>query len=109
MAPDSDQPSSPSTSFYAMSDEEEGYDTITHARSVRGVKLLYCKNKVRKLPPSNPVLSLMVAKSNANPLLSHRSMSILRLRQRTIYRVTLRSCSKRTLPPDLLHQPNQNH
>ncbi|CAH0058909.1 unnamed protein product [Clonostachys solani] len=39
--------SSPSTSFYAMSDDEEGeYETITHARSGRGVKLLFSKSKV---------------------------------------------------------------
>ncbi|KAI1776389.1 GTPase-activating protein GYP7 [Hypoxylon cercidicola] len=39
--------SSPSGSFYAMSDDEEGeYDTITHTETGRGVKLLYSKSKV---------------------------------------------------------------
>lgn len=38
---------SPSASFYDMSDDEEGgYNTITHANSERGVKLLYSKSKV---------------------------------------------------------------
>ncbi|KAH9901981.1 GTPase-activating protein GYP7 [Xylariomycetidae sp. FL2044] len=38
---------SPSGSFYAMSDDEEGgYDTITHTETGRGVKLLYSKSKV---------------------------------------------------------------
>ncbi|KAK4451919.1 rab-GTPase-TBC domain-containing protein [Podospora aff. communis PSN243] len=39
--------SSPTGSFYAMSDDEEGdYDTITHTESGRGVKLLFSKSKV---------------------------------------------------------------
>ncbi|KAI1390932.1 GTPase-activating protein GYP7 [Hypoxylon trugodes] len=39
--------SSPTGSFYAMSDDEEGeYDTITHTESGKGVKLLYSKSKV---------------------------------------------------------------
>ncbi|KAI1262577.1 GTPase-activating protein GYP7 [Xylariaceae sp. FL1019] len=38
---------SPTGSFYAMSDDEEGeYNTITHMQSGRGVKLLYSKSKV---------------------------------------------------------------
>lgn len=38
---------SPSNSFYAMSDDDEGdYNTITHTASGRGVKLLYSKSKV---------------------------------------------------------------
>ena len=38
---------SPSASFYAMSDDEEGeYNTVTHTESGRGVKLLYSKSKV---------------------------------------------------------------
>ncbi|KAH8683221.1 GTPase-activating protein GYP7 [Tricladium varicosporioides] len=38
---------SPSNSFYALSDDEEGeYNTITHTSSGRGVKLLYSKSKV---------------------------------------------------------------
>ncbi|KAL7625126.1 GTPase activating protein [Parahypoxylon ruwenzoriense] len=38
---------SPTGSFYAMSDDEEGeYDTITHAETGKGVKLLYSKSKV---------------------------------------------------------------
>ncbi|KAH7632905.1 rab-GTPase-TBC domain-containing protein [Sordaria sp. MPI-SDFR-AT-0083] len=41
------RPSSPAGSYYAMSDDEEGdYNTITHASSGRGVKLLYTKSKV---------------------------------------------------------------
>lgn len=41
------RPSSPTGSFYAMSDDEEGeYDTITHTETGRGVKLLYSKSKV---------------------------------------------------------------
>lgn len=39
--------SSPSNSFYALSDDEEGeYGTITHTRTGRGVKLLFSKSKV---------------------------------------------------------------
>ncbi|KAE9374283.1 RabGAP/TBC [Stipitochalara longipes BDJ] len=39
--------SSPSNSFYALSDDEEGeYNTITHTTTGRGVKLLYSKSKV---------------------------------------------------------------
>lgn len=38
---------SPSTSYYAMSDDEEGgYNTITHTEARRGVKLLFSKSKV---------------------------------------------------------------
>lgn len=46
--PDTDRPSSsPSGSFYAMSDDEEGdYNTVTHARTGKGVKLLFSKSKV---------------------------------------------------------------
>jgi hypothetical protein len=41
---------SPSNSFYALSDDEEGeYNTITHTTTGRGVKLLYSKSKV--IPP----------------------------------------------------------
>ncbi|KAI2621634.1 RabGAP/TBC [Hypoxylon sp. NC1633] len=41
------RPSSPTGSFYAMSDDEEGdYNTVTHTESGRGVKLLYTKSKV---------------------------------------------------------------
>lgn len=48
---DSALPASPSASFYAMSDDEEGgYNTITHAETGRGVKLLFSKSKV--CPPS---------------------------------------------------------
>lgn len=39
---------SPSNSFYALSDDEEGeYNTITHAETGKGVKLLFSKSKVR--------------------------------------------------------------
>ncbi|KAI1111972.1 GTPase-activating protein GYP7 [Nemania sp. NC0429] len=41
------QAGSPTGSFYAMSDDEEGeYNTITHTETGRGVKLLYSKSKV---------------------------------------------------------------
>jgi len=41
------RPRSPSGSFYALSDDEEGgYDTITHTETGRGVKLLFSKSKV---------------------------------------------------------------
>lgn len=50
MASGSDAPpraASPSTSFYALSDDEEGdYNTITHTESGKGVKLLFSKSKV---------------------------------------------------------------
>jgi hypothetical protein len=40
-------PASPSASFYAMSDDEEGeYNTIRHTKTGRGVKLLFSKSKV---------------------------------------------------------------
>ena len=40
-------PSSPTASFYDLSDDEEGeYNTIMHSMSGRGVKLLYSKSKV---------------------------------------------------------------
>ncbi|KAL2007367.1 hypothetical protein VTN00DRAFT_8805 [Thermoascus crustaceus] len=40
-------PPSPSASFYDLSDDEENeYNTITHSRSGRGVKLLFSKSKV---------------------------------------------------------------
>ncbi|KAF2878536.1 GTPase-activating protein GYP7 [Massariosphaeria phaeospora] len=46
-ASSSNGPPSPSASFYDMSDDEEGeYNTIRHASSGRGVKLLYTKSKV---------------------------------------------------------------
>jgi hypothetical protein len=41
------RPVSPSNSFYALSDDEEGdYNTVTHTSSGRGVKLLFSKSKV---------------------------------------------------------------
>src|SRR5882757_5532299 len=41
-----DRPS-PSSSFYDLSDDEEGgYNTITHAHTTKGVKLLFSKSKV---------------------------------------------------------------
>ncbi|KIX10380.1 uncharacterized protein Z518_01462 [Rhinocladiella mackenziei CBS 650.93] len=40
-------PPSPSASFYDLSDDEEGgYNTITHASTTKGVKLLFSKSKV---------------------------------------------------------------
>jgi len=47
------RPPSPTSSFYALSDDEEGeYNTITHTSTGRGVKLLYSKSKAGF--PSNP-------------------------------------------------------
>ncbi|ESZ91462.1 GTPase-activating protein GYP7 [Sclerotinia borealis F-4128] len=41
------RPVSPSNSFYALSDDEEGdYNTVTHIESGKGVKLLFSKSKV---------------------------------------------------------------
>ena len=41
-----DSPPSPSASFYAMSDDDEGeYNTIRHTKTGKGVKLLYTKSK----------------------------------------------------------------
>ncbi|KAI0977212.1 GTPase-activating protein GYP7 [Xylaria arbuscula] len=46
-APPRGRTGSPTGSFYAMSDDEEGeYNTITHTETGRGVKLLYSKSKV---------------------------------------------------------------
>lgn len=46
-------PPSPTASFYDVSDEEEDeYNTIAHAKSGRGVKLLFSKSKVWPLPIS---------------------------------------------------------
>ncbi|KAI0884429.1 RabGAP/TBC [Annulohypoxylon maeteangense] len=46
-APPPGRASSPTGSFYALSDDEEGeYDTITHTETGKGVKLLYSKSKV---------------------------------------------------------------
>ncbi|KAI8220930.1 GTPase-activating protein GYP7 [Colletotrichum sp. SAR 10_86] len=46
-APQPGGPRSPSGSFYALSDDEEGeYNTITHTETGRGVKLLFSKSKV---------------------------------------------------------------
>ncbi|PGH12758.1 hypothetical protein AJ80_06582 [Polytolypa hystricis UAMH7299] len=40
-------PPSPTASFYDISDDDEGeYNTITHARTGKGVKLLFSKSKV---------------------------------------------------------------
>ncbi|KAI9831996.1 MAG: GTPase activating protein [Phylliscum demangeonii] len=50
----SPSPPSPSASFYDLSDDEEGgYNTITHAASGRGVKLLYSKSKVYVHPTAS--------------------------------------------------------
>ena len=51
------RPTSPSASFYALSDDEEGgYNTITHTETGRGVKLLFSKSKVSctQAPASHP-------------------------------------------------------
>jgi TBC1 domain family member 15 len=50
----SGDPPSPSASYYDVSDAEEGeYNTIAHASSGRGVKLLFSKSKVSELRESN--------------------------------------------------------
>ncbi|KKA26607.1 hypothetical protein TD95_003417 [Thielaviopsis punctulata] len=72
MAPDSEQPPSPSTSVYALSDEEEGYDTITHSKRVGGVKLLYCKSKVYVHPTPSakdniPGYIVLLQQKNSTP------------------------------------------
>ncbi|KAF3490656.1 uncharacterized protein GIQ15_00173 [Arthroderma uncinatum] len=47
-------PPSPSASFYDVSDDEEGdYNTVTHTRSGKGVKLLYSKSKVYVHPSAS--------------------------------------------------------
>lgn len=44
-------PPSPTASYYDVSDDEEDdYNTISHATTGRGVKLLFSKSKVRELP-----------------------------------------------------------
>ena len=43
---DPPSPPSPTASFYDMSDDEEGYNTIKHTKMEKGVKLLYAKSKV---------------------------------------------------------------
>lgn len=49
-------PPSPSASFYDLSDDEEGeYNTIRHTTSGRGVKLLYTKSKVSRVPVPVPI------------------------------------------------------
>lgn len=62
-APPPKRSASPSDSFYALSDDEEGeYNTITHTETGRGVKLLFSKSKVRRLPmPSRPALHSCIA------------------------------------------------
>jgi hypothetical protein len=48
----SQRSASPSNSFYALSDDEEGeYNTIRNEETGRGVKLLFSKSKV-SIPPS---------------------------------------------------------
>ncbi|OQE21685.1 hypothetical protein PENSTE_c011G01971 [Penicillium steckii] len=47
-------PSSPSASYYDVSDEDEDeYNTIAHAQSRKGVKLLYSKSKVYVHPTAS--------------------------------------------------------
>ena len=51
----SNNPPSPSASFYDMSDDEEGgYNTIAHSSPGKGVKLLFSKSKVSRaaMPPN---------------------------------------------------------
>ena len=52
-------PSSPTASFYDLSDDEEGeYNTIMHSSSGRGVKLLFSKSKVGMTSTSSGVRRL---------------------------------------------------
>jgi hypothetical protein len=79
--PDPDRSPSPTDSFYAMSDDEEGeYNTIRHSSSGRGVKLLYTKSKVYVHPtPSSkdniPGFIALVQQKNASPLSDNRPTS----------------------------------
>jgi hypothetical protein len=52
---------SPSASFYDLSDDEEGeYNTIRHTSGGKGLKLLYTKSKVRlALLRLKPVLQVI--------------------------------------------------
>jgi hypothetical protein len=53
---------SPSNSFYALSDDEEGeYNTITHITTGRGVKLLFSKSKAS---PSLAIRSTQMPESS---------------------------------------------
>lgn len=71
-------PPSPSTSFYDLSDDEEGeYNTITHARTGRGVKLLYSKSKASGLKSAKDRHAYAPDDHFANRLL-HRFTSTLR-------------------------------
>ena len=75
-------PASPTTSFYDLSDDEEGeYNTIMHSSSGRGVKLLFSKSKVclAKRPRS-------VLRSTTDTLL--RSTYILHPHPKIIYPVS---------------------
>lgn len=88
------RPPSPTSSFYALSDDEEGeYNTITHTSTGRGVKLLYSKSKVRFLSS----LCISNARQKLTPL--QRFTSIQRHLQRTTYQVTLHSSNRNLLLP----------
>ncbi|KAK4168042.1 GTPase-activating protein GYP7 [Cladorrhinum sp. PSN259] len=69
------RPSSPTGSFYAMSDDEESdYNTVTHTDPARGVKLLFSKSKVyiHPTPSANDniagYIALLQQKGSSRPL-----------------------------------------
>jgi hypothetical protein len=62
------RPLSPSNSFYALSDDEEGeYNTITHTTTGRGVKLLYSKSKARMIHSPDFVKRQSGVETRADP------------------------------------------
>lgn len=84
---------SPSDSFYAMSDDEEGaYNTITHTESGKGVKLLFSKSKVRL----SSTLSTPADRSSLT--LVSRCTSTLRHPQKTTSRAILLFSNKKRPP-----------
>lgn len=101
------RPPSPSNSFYALSDDEEGeYNTITHTASGRGVKLLYSKSKVNGVPCDE------IEKHHDGGVIPwfttnapHRSIYILRRLRRTIYQDTLLFYSRNQHLILVLHPP----
>ncbi|KAK4225496.1 rab-GTPase-TBC domain-containing protein [Podospora fimiseda] len=69
------RPSSPTGSFYAMSDDEESdYNTVTHTDPARGVKLLFSKSKVYIHPTPSAkdniagYIALLQQKGSSRPL-----------------------------------------
>ena len=68
---DPPSPASPTASFYDMSDDDEnGYNTIKHTKTGKGVKLLYAKSKVyvHPTPSAKDNISGYVALVQQKPL-----------------------------------------